>query len=67
MAEKLNFMNDLEQRVLDKEKELKAEEFYLKKQWEELEEQQKKGSSEKITSIIPEREMMKRKPVNFEL
>ncbi len=41
LAERLNNMNELEQRMMDKEKDLKAEEFYLKKQWEELEEQKK--------------------------
>lgn len=34
LAEKLNQMNDLEQTLLDKEKELRAEKFYLQKQWE---------------------------------
>lgn len=50
---------------MDKEKELKAEEFFLKKQWEELEEQRKVGSSEKIpaSSGVTEREIMKKKPI----
>lgn len=39
-------MNELEQRVLEKEKQLKAEKFYLQKQWEELEDAQKKRKSE---------------------
>ncbi len=66
MAEKLNLMNELEQKVLDKEKELKAEEFYLQKQWEELEDQKKKGTPTKSPIQNPDREIMKRKPVNFE-
>jgi WD40 repeat protein len=41
LAEKLNQMNDLEQSLLDKEKEIRAEKFYLQKQWEEFDEAQK--------------------------
>ena len=41
LAEKLNSLNEMEQIILDKEKEVKAEQFYLKKQWEELEEAKK--------------------------
>ena len=36
LAEKLNHLNELEINLHDKEKEIKAEQFYLKKQWEEL-------------------------------
>lgn len=46
LAEKLNQMNDLEQSLLEKDKELKAEKFYLQKQWEQLEDAQKKGKLE---------------------
>ena len=38
LAEKLNQMNDLEQTILDKERDLQAEKFYLEKQWAEMEE-----------------------------
>lgn len=37
LAEKLNHLNDMEQTLLEKEKELKAEQFYLQKQQEEFE------------------------------
>jgi len=42
LAEKLNSMNELEESLMEKEKELKAQQFYLKKQWEEFEEKSKK-------------------------
>jgi hypothetical protein len=42
LAEKLNHLNEMEQVVLEKEKELKAQEFYLRKQWEEFEENARK-------------------------
>lgn len=45
LAEKLNQMNDLEQNLLDKEKQLRAEKFYLQKQWEEFEEAQKQAKN----------------------
>jgi hypothetical protein len=41
LAEKLNHLNEMEHAILEKEKEIKAEQFYLKKQWEELEESKK--------------------------
>ena len=42
LAEKVNQMNELEYSLLEKEKELKAEQFYLSKQWEEFNEKSKK-------------------------
>lgn len=42
LAEKLNQMNELELSLLEKEKELKAEQFYLAKQWEEFNEKTSK-------------------------
>jgi len=42
LAEKLNSMNELEESLMEKEKELKAQQFYLKKQLEEFEEKSKK-------------------------
>lgn len=36
IAEKLNFMNDLEQNLINKEKQMKEQELYLKKQWQQF-------------------------------
>lgn len=33
IAEKLNFMNELEQSLIEKEKQMKDQEMYLKQQW----------------------------------
>jgi hypothetical protein len=53
LAEKLNQMNDLEQNLLDKEKEIRAEKFYLQKQWEEFEDAQKKNKGTTPTPTPP--------------
>lgn len=34
LAEKLNYMNELEISLHEKDKQIKQQEFYLKKQWE---------------------------------
>lgn len=33
LAEKLNQMNELQMAILEKDKQLKAEKFYIQKQW----------------------------------
>jgi hypothetical protein len=55
LAEKLNQMNDLEQNLLDKEKELRAEKFYLQKQWEEFDDAQKKNKGTPTPPTPPEK------------
>lgn len=42
LAEKLNALNEMQQGLLEKEKEIKAEQFYIKKQWEKFEEDRNK-------------------------
>lgn len=44
LAEKLNQMNELEQNILEKERDLQAEKFYLQKKWEEFEEANSKNA-----------------------
>ena len=41
LAERLNTLNDMEQILLERDKEIKAEKFYLQKQWEEFEDAKK--------------------------
>lgn len=41
IAEKLNYLNELEQSLIEKEKQLKEQDSYLKKQWEEFENERK--------------------------
>ena len=53
LAEKLNHLNELEINLHDKEKEIKAEQLYLKKQWEELNEAKKDMDSPKETKPKP--------------
>lgn len=54
IAEKLNYMNELEQELLEKERTIKEQQFYLQKQWEEFEEAKKKMETPQ-SSVIPNR------------
>ena len=54
IAEKLNQMNDIELELLEKDRTIKEQEFYLKKQWEEFEEAKKKMNTPQ-GSVIPNR------------
>ena len=51
-------MNQLELTLLEKDKQIKEQEFYLKKQWEEFEEA-KKNMNTPQTSVIPTRDFKK--------
>ena len=52
---------------MDKDKQIKEQEFYLKKQWEEYEEAKKKGETPQSNkSVIPNREFNRRKTYNEE-
>ena len=54
LAEKLNQMNELEQAILEKERDLQAERFYLEKQWEELKEAETKGLTKGTPQPTPQ-------------
>ena len=58
IAEKLNAMNEMELAVLEREKAIKEQEFYLKKEWEKFEEDKKKASGSQ-KSVIPNRSLGK--------
>ena len=61
IAEKLNYMNEIEQTLLEKDRTIKEQQFYLKKQWEEFEEAKKKMNTPQ-GSVIPNRIFNKKSP-----